>query len=353
METTKKASSKFELLSFGKLSLQTKNLPEKKVIWAGVKEGSFGYIYGPPKSGKTTFGENLALSLVIGRTTFWGKPLYDGKPHRVLFISFEENCIPRVDRIKKQIKNLTDDEKLLIAENYLQPGCEFQHSLATNQDWELLKEAIKQSNCKIVFIDSLTRLYTGAIEDSQTAQKVLLKLRKLSRDLDLTIICIHHITKGQTKGIFQDSAAGSRVVLQEADFGIGINRSTTGRRYLKEVFYRYEEDGGNMVQEFEINQDLWLNPLGTAIENDLFQRADNRKDDSNLEKVKQVISDIVKVDGTFLSSELNKRLVATKVMAKNTMYSHLSTLMESNYVSKKSEGVYLLVGYVKPITGED
>ena len=57
-------------------------MPPKQMLWSGVKEKSFGLVFGPSKSGKTIFSENLAISIAIGRKDYLGYSL-EGIPKKV------------------------------------------------------------------------------------------------------------------------------------------------------------------------------------------------------------------------------------------------------------------------------
>ncbi|MCK5345579.1 MAG: hypothetical protein KAR20_19350 [Candidatus Heimdallarchaeota archaeon] len=53
--------------------------PEIPFLWNGIKQGSFGFIYGPAKSGKTIFCENLGLSIAANAKEFFGQSIsHDG-----------------------------------------------------------------------------------------------------------------------------------------------------------------------------------------------------------------------------------------------------------------------------------
>jgi RecA-family ATPase len=333
-------NKKFEILSFSGLLSQTSKLPKKETIWAGIKEGSFGIVYGPSKSGKTTFCENLALSLVVGKENFWGRKLYDGKPHKILFIGLEENCQPRADRGEKQISLFSEDERNLVGENYLQPGCNFKENIHGDSEWKLLRAAIEESEAKIVFIDSMTRLYTGSIEESNTAMGVSLRLRMLSRDLGITLIVIHHTTKNQGKAMTQDSIAGSRVIAQEADFAIGINKTFIGKRYFKEVFYRYEKHSDEDVQTFTIDENQWLVPREVVKEYKLFKTNDGRRDNNSFNQFKGKIDEVSDEKGFVLTKSLQEKFVDTKIISKPTLHSYLKKMCDEGDLKKMANGVY-------------
>lgn len=149
-----------------------------------------------------------------------------------------------------------------------------------------------------------------------------------------------------------DSVAGSRFISQEADFCIGINKGTDDRRYLKELFYRYEKQSDNIVQQFYIGDDLWLKPTEKTHETKLFEKQDGRTNTNNLLKVKECIDDVKDEDYLFSTKELVKRLVNTGVMAKNTLYSQIKKLIADNSIKKKGEGLYILIQTGKEVSDE-
>lgn len=341
--SSKKSIDKFQILSHEELAIQVKHLPPIRKIWGGIDEGSFGIVVGPSKSGKTTFCENLALSLVVGRATFWGRKLYLGKPVKVAFISFEENCRPRFTRCSKQLKALNTADKELVNKNYLLPDCNFSQLIQNDKDWALLESTIKNSNAKIVFIDSLTRMYSGAIEESNVAQKLTLKLRTLSRNLDITIISIHHTTKNYGKPLTTDSIAGSRVINQEADFAIGINITPTNKTYLKEVFYRYEKQSDSRVIPFIINDNnLWLEPSEWTDEYKMFNSIDGRTiENGNIDNLMEYFKS-EKQDEIITTESLGKRFVKTKQFSNPTLHSYLKKLVSDEIIVKVAKGAYKL-----------
>ena len=89
-----------------------------EMLWNGVKENSFGLVFGPPKSGKTIFCENLAISFALGRNDFMGYPI-NKEPQKIMFIGLEEFWRNRFERNAKQFSTLSDDEKKLFQNNFI------------------------------------------------------------------------------------------------------------------------------------------------------------------------------------------------------------------------------------------
>ena len=229
-----------------------------EMLWNGVKENSFGLVFGPPKSGKTIFCENLAISFALGRNQFMGFPI-DKEPQKVLFVGLEEFWMNRFERNAKQFSTLSDEEKDLFKSNFIVPDTEFPKTITTKENWELLRKTIQESGVNIVFIDSITRLNHGKIEDSKTAEEISLKLRNISQDLNISLFVIHHTPKLGDEDISMDKIKGSSVFSQESDFAIGINRTSGNKRYMKNIFFRYADDSDDSHHEFELDENLIVN----------------------------------------------------------------------------------------------
>ena len=100
--------------------------PPIPFIWSGIKKGSFGFVFGPAKSGKTIFCEILAISLASGLAEFMNTPLLQEEViPKVLFISLEEYWQPRTERNKSQVKQLIFKHNVTDLSNYIVINEEF------------------------------------------------------------------------------------------------------------------------------------------------------------------------------------------------------------------------------------
>jgi len=309
-----------------------------EMLWNGVKENSFGLVFGPPKSGKTIFCENLAISFALGRKDFMGYPI-NTEPQKVMFIGLEEFWRNRFERNAKQFSTLSDDEKELFKNNFIVPDTEFPKTITTNENWELLRKTIKESGANTVFIDSITRMNHGKIEDSKTAEEICLKLRNLSQDLNISLFVIHHTPKLGDEDISMDKIKGSTVFSQESDFAIGINRTSGNKRYMKNIFFRYADDSDDSHHEFELDENLIVNYKQVSsfinFKNDR-RVSDNRELMANYfkENPSQTLSTKECVD--YFTSSLNIRERQVK--------SYLSELVELEAIVSPNRGLYQLKG---------
>lgn len=329
------SSNGLHFMSLEDMILRSQSEPPIPYLWSGIKIGSFGFIFGPSKSGKTTFCENLALSIATGQNSFFNKPLTEGSK-KVLFVSMEEYWQPRTERNAKQLQEL----QCALNNKFHTVDEHFPRLINSKDDWILLREHIVESGAQVVFIDSLSRMYSGSIEDSNLAKELLLKLRELTNDLKITLVVIHHTPKQIGKPLSIDSLAGSRVLAQEADFMIGISKTPDGNRYMKEVAFRYAQENDETVTTFLINSNGWLIPAMEVSESSLLKVSDGRADDSNAESLLEEIEELTNLKGYAHSSELLTKFVDSQIMSKPTMYANLTKLATKGKIEKMAKGQY-------------
>jgi RecA-family ATPase len=307
-------------------------------IYGGIKSGSFGYVFGPSKSGKTIYCENLAMKLACGDTEFLGRPLlnYETSP-RVLIISFEEYLRPRTLRNDLQVQVIRPSKGKL--GNLLVIDDDFPKYLQTSKEWDIFRETIHESGASIVLIDSLNRMCNGDIERGEIARIISAELKRITYEFGLTMIVIHHTPKLYGRPLSIDSLAGSHVFAQEADFLIGINR-INGVRYIKEVACRYKREDDENVLTFDINDDLWIVPGKQVVENSLFKEVDGRTDDYNRKFVRTLIKDKTNIseDLTFKSREILDE--AEKTMDRSTFFAKVDELLATGEITRIGKGEY-------------
>lgn len=333
-----------KFLSLTEFFTQVSERPKPICIWGGITDKSFGFIFGPAKSGKTIFCENLAMSLAIGRDEFFGKKI-NSKPQKVLIVGLEEFWANRGERNLKQFEALKEEEKQLLYENLLFQNIDFQKYVVSDSDWADLKELIIQSKAETVIIDSLTRLNHSIIEDSKVAQDITERLRAIKDELDINLFVIHHSTKNQKNGISMDSMAGSRVFSQEADFAIAISKvegyQGIKQRYLKQIFYRYADDNFDTVSTFDIDHEtIWLNYTGEAIESDIISGKDYRTCTENPRLIQKYFQE--HPTESISKKELEAEFVQSNTMAARTLEYQLKSLTEKNFIIRSNKGIYKL-----------
>lgn len=327
-----------KILNFEEALKMLETTKPVELLWNGVKESSFGLVFGPSKSGKTIFCENLAISFALGKDGFMGLPITGG-PKKVLFVGLEEFWLNRIVRNAKQFSTLSNEEKDLFKSNFLTPDSEFPKTITTNENWNLLKEKIQESEAKIVFIDSVTRMNHGKIEDSKTAEDICLKLRSISQELNVSLIVIHHTPKLGDEDISMDKIKGSSVFSQESDFAIGINRTIGNKRYMKNIFFRYADDSDDSHHEFEIDENLILNykKMSSFI---------NFKNDRRISDNKEQIAIYFQENPTqtYSTKECIDYFTSNLDIKERQVKSYLSELVNSEVIVSPNRGFYQAKG---------
>lgn len=331
---------KKKAVSFRDMRSNYKTRPKKTFLWNGIKEKSFGLIFGPPKSGKTILCENLAINIAIGSSSYLDYKLI-GKPEKVLFVGLEEFWEERVERNLKQFEGLDHKEQELMNENYFFQPIDFSKKIVKKEHWLSLIECIKESEAKIVFIDSITRMNHGNLEDSKTAEEIMQKLRNMCYELGITLICIHHTPKLNGKAIFMDSIKGSSTFSAESDFAIGVNRTTKKFRYMKNVFFRYASDKDDMVKEFEINEDTSISYISDIDEDELLARSDRRRTDDKREKLLSFFSSQPSI--TFTKKELIQKLPTILDVKTRMAEYYLKDAVDKNLIDGSKTGFYKFI----------
>jgi archaellum biogenesis ATPase FlaH len=315
--------------------------PKPKYIYSGIKEGSVGIVFGPSKSGKTIFCENLLQSIASGQDSFLGMSI-SIENRKVLMVSFEEYYTFRTERqamqIQKQMTTLGDEW----VDNFMVNDEHLPTYIRSEEDWKVLRDFIIESEVGIVVLDSITRMCEG-IEESSNAQTFTRRLKDLALKTKTTIIAIHHATKLNGAPLTMDSIAGSRVIAQELDFAIGINRTPDGKRYLKDVFFRYAQADDEAVRAFAIDANCWLSVIARTNEMKMLAGLDGRRDDSKTNLMFEHIEAQAKAGKEILTTrEIEASFVDTKLMSKPTMYAHLEKLEDDRKIIKCGRGEYKL-----------
>lgn len=330
-------------LTFEEMLVEYEKRPKVEYLWNGIKEKSFGLIFGPSKSGKTIFCENLAMRIAYGAKDYFGYQL-SGVPKKVLFVGLEEFWENRAERNKIQYLALSDNSKLLVNDNYRYQQIDFQKSIITSDDWKCLDSAIKDSEAELVIIDSITRMNPGKLESSDTAQIIMQKLREICYDNGITLVCIHHTPKMYDSSITMDKIKGSSVFAQEADFAIGINKSSKNYRYMKNVFFRYAPDDDDTVKEFEIDDNVWLICVGDIDEDELLGRSDRRRSDDKRQQIIEFLDS--NCNSTYATADLAVILAENLGIKKRMIQTYLTDLSSSNKINGNVHGIYSSINYI-------
>jgi len=342
--------SKFKITRGIELINKTELEPEPKFVWKGIPEGSKGLFVGVGKTGKTTFAENLAISLSVGRKEFFGFEIEDAKPRKVLFVNLEERYNLRSRRNAKQIGVLNDKEKELFEENYISTPVDFLKYLNTDEDWLDLSNYVKESEAEFVVIDSLSHMCLGDIERSAVALELTQKLEKYLWSLNKTFIIIHHNIKGNIKPVEQSDIAGSRIITQEFEhaFAFANIPGSEDESYFSMIYNKHTGKENKTAYKYNFSEDGWINNLGDVNKYSLYGeiKYDYRKETNSKETILSYIIDLHSQSGqvstTLTTADLKDAFVKTKKMSKDTFHRNINLLVADGVLEKpEGKGFYV------------
>lgn len=235
-------------------------LPEESrwLVEGFLSAGSLTVIAAAPKVGKTYLCLALAIAVATG-TQAMGR-YQVGSPGRVLIFPAEDD--PRAIRERMealclgQHLELTADlaVDLITAESL---------KLDDPQHREQLEELIQGQRPRLLILDPLVRLHSGAESSTQHMSELFGYLRQLTRRYQLSIVVTHHLAKSRTGAGGQPGHAmrGSGDIHAAYDHGATLVRQEDGGVLLTlehrtaaspdPVAYRLvSRQGGGMVFDF-------------------------------------------------------------------------------------------------------
>ena len=168
------------------------------------------------------------------------------------------------------------------------------------------------------------------------------RLKALALETGTTIIIIHHTTKMYGAALSMDNIAGSRVVAQEVDFAIGLNRTIDGKHYIKDVMFRYASCDCETVRTFTIGDDCWIKVTGKTNEYKLMQPTDRRTDDTNTKHVIEAAKAYIEEGNEQVPTAHLKAALVPGLMTEPTLHSQIKKLEDEETFIKVSRGVYKL-----------
>lgn len=332
-----KVNNEKQFLTLKQIIKEASTRPKPVHLFKGITEKSFGLLIGASKGGKTVFAENLAMHYACRRKEFLGHKL-GGAKGRILFLGLEEFWLERSRRNANQIATFTEDEQKLIGENYLYQEIDFINRVTKPKHWTRVETLVRKSEAKLVIIDSVTRLNHGNLEDSKTAEVIMYNLRNICHRNGITLICIHHTPKMVDQVMTIDKIKGSSTFAQEADFALGIGKTSKGDRYLKDIFYRYSAEDSETAQEFEIDNNAIIKHITDTTEREILNRSDARRE----LRSHQLILDFFNKESCkeYPTVELISILSPMLSLKERRIKSLLSEMVKENKIRRISNGVY-------------
>jgi predicted ATP-dependent serine protease len=221
----------------------------------------------------------------------------------------------------------------------------FARYITTEEQWQLLDAEIERVKPGFVMIDSVTRTTTDSIEDSSVSTNLMKRFREMAHKHNIALVLIHHSQKMDDRPITIATMAGSRVIGQEMDFMIGVNRSTQNIRYVKDVAFRYWPDDSEFVLKFSIDSNQMIVAEEEVYESDILSSATAANETFGSDMTLQAhLQELTNGDPSIVvkTADLYARLLDTGVMTKPTIHAALKRLEKNGIILKPEKGCYRL-----------
>lgn len=325
-------------LSLSELKEYGESIPKQTFIWGPIVEKSLGIVVGPSKSGKTTFCENLALSIAAEKETFLSFDISQIEGNIALAL-LEEPLSLRCNRHLELYDTFTENEKEKIDERIKYIGVA-PHYLSSKEIWQDFTEKVKELSPSILIIDSLGRLTNKNLIDSDNSSFVMKRLRQLNTELDLTSIVIHHTTKLYDVGFpTMDNIKGSTEIVQECDYAIGIGK-VDGTSCFNTIVSRYSETQDKPIK-FIRNGKYRLVSSGVFTDHEIRAANDGRFDNSGPNEILKDIEDLLNSSGEdFVRT---KDIKDKSRFDKRRVQEYLEKLIDQEKINRISKGIYTVI----------
>ena len=169
-------------------------VPERDWLLDGIlHHGAFNLLVGDPGMGKSFVTQALAVGCLEGWPTLLGRDL---RHHGRVYYIDQENPLDVV---------LQRMSRLGLTERGADPDMlRYMHNTEADFDdqWDFVRDEILQFEPELVVVDSLSEV-TSVEENSKTEMaSVLSRIKSITRDMDATVVLIHHATAstGRARG---------------------------------------------------------------------------------------------------------------------------------------------------------
>jgi hypothetical protein len=242
--------------------------PPEWIYYDLIPEGGCGFISGIPKSLKTYFGLDLAISAALGKS-FLEHDI--DKPINVLYIQ-REDPTSEVKRRHHVIASSKDARYTLdvpMRDLRPYPGALYVKTMMAielhDEAWQIwLDEMIRRHDLKLVIFDTLVRSAPGVNLDKseEVTSLVLNPLKQTAREYNCAMCFVHHNTKAQGNDRSGQNMAGSGQLHAWTDFLIAIKNKdedpkSGAVRLTVDFETKYTVTRSNLVYMIDGLPDVW------------------------------------------------------------------------------------------------
>jgi hypothetical protein len=169
--------------------------PRRWLVEALWGASSVGVIGGAPKCWKTWLGLDLALSVATG-TACLGR--YAVPEPGTVLVYLAEDALPVV---RQRVEGMARHRGLALAQVEIHVITAPTLRLDRDRDRRQLLETARRLRPRLLLLDPLVRLHALHENDAGEVAGLLAYIRGLQRELDLSVILVHHTRKNAAAGV--------------------------------------------------------------------------------------------------------------------------------------------------------
>lgn len=281
-----------------------------------IRTGDLVLVSGDPKSGKTNFAYNLIKSILFGERFLGHECNHVGK---ILVIQNDE----RVDQFKNKLFKIFDGRNVSSDKLEIFTGL----FLESDEQKELFQQFCREEEIKLVVIDNLSRVCPSLDQNKPEIMSFVHYIQKLSRELGITFIVIHHNNKSIGKGI--SKVRGYSGITAEFDLIFVFKDSHYDRE--KNVTVAHVDCIGRMIPTE--NYVLMFNS-NLVLEDNIMSEEEyqNQQKEEEIVKYENLIIDYLdSVDRPVSLKELSKSLNCTPSIIKDVLDRTKKILVVTRY----------------------
>ena len=219
------------------------NAEDFKITWLlmySLMERIVGFIVGAAGAGKSQYVLQMICAVAARIGSLVG--FEPGVIGRIVYLAAEEDERILQKRLKNIIRHfpITADQRKKIEENiFIVPGAGQDWRFITNENGNpqpsefflKLERALQNFGpIALLVVDPMARFYGGNENDNATATLFVSLLERLKTILNTTVLCIHHISKGDPvtdtksldKALHQDAARGASALTGAARWQLNL-----------------------------------------------------------------------------------------------------------------------------------
>lgn len=210
-------------------------LPAREYLLKGLlSPAEMSILVGAPKSGKTFLAMHLGYAIAQGRSVF-GRRVHAAP---VLYLAAEGEAGVAA-RIRALVIKYGDCDSF----SMISQPADLLHCDADSGDLRDLIEAVKQSGARLVFLDTLSRLFSGGDENGPGDMgKFVANVTALRHATGAHIVIVHHGTQ-KSEGA---KPRGHGSLIAAADVVIEVTKAANGGRTANVTAAKDDPDGAKM-----------------------------------------------------------------------------------------------------------